>query len=77
MSSDDIFPDVSELDRAAGRVRLRKVPFPEAPTNVGMPSVLDRVPLGWVWLGAAAAGGWAVVGVAVWGVVALAGWLRG
>lgn len=76
MSSNDIFPDVSELDRAAGRVSLRKLPFPEAPTNVGMPSVLDRMPLGWVWLGAAAAG-WGVVGLVVWGVVALAGWLRG
>lgn len=76
MSGNDIFPDVSELDRAAGRVSLRKLPFPEAPTNKGTPSALDRVPLGWVWLGLAA-GGWAVVGVVVWGVVALAGWLRG
>ena len=76
MNSDDIYPDVSELDRAAGRVSLRKLPFPEAPTHVGTPSVLDRVPLGWVWLGLAGAG-WAVVGVVVWGVVALAGWLRG
>ena len=67
MSSDDIFPDVSELDRAAGRVSLRK---PEPPSG------LDRVPLGWLWLGAAAAG-WGVVGLVVWGVVALAGWLRG
>ena len=67
MSSDDIFPDVSELDRAAGRVSLRKV----QPA-----STLDRVPLGWVWLALAGAG-WAAVGVVVWGVVALAGWLRG
>lgn len=55
---------------------MSKLPFPEAPTHVGTPSVLDRVPLGWVWLGLAGAG-WAVVGVVVWGVVALAGWLRG
>ncbi len=41
-----------------------------------MPSGLDRVPLGWLWLGAAAAG-WGVVGLVVWGVVALSGWLRG
>lgn len=69
MKSDDIFPDVSELDRAAGRVSLRKVLPPEPP------SVLDRVcPRGWLWLGAAAAG-WGVVGLAVWGVAALAGWL--
>lgn len=67
MKHDDIFPDVSEGAR---------VPFPEAATNKGTPSALDRVPLGWVWLGLAA-GGWAVVGVVVWGVVALAGWLRG
>lgn len=72
MKHDDIFPDVSELDRAAGR----EVPFPEAATHVGTPSPLDRVPLGWLWLGAAAAG-WGVVGLVVWGVVALAGWLRG
>lgn len=70
MSSNDIFPDVSELDRAAGRVSLRKV-LPPTP-----PSALDRVPLGWVWLGLAA-GGWAVVGVVVWGVVTLAGCVRG
>ena len=70
MKSDDIFPDVSELDRAAGRVSLRKVLPPEPP------SVLDRVPKGWLLIGAVAAS-WGVVGLVVWGVVALAGWLRG
>lgn len=54
---------------------MSKLPFPEAPTHVGTPSTLDRVPLGWVWLALAGAG-WAAVGVVVWGVVALAGWLR-
>lgn len=78
MKSDDIFPDISELDRAAGRVSLRKVVHQEGDVSFSLetPSFLDRTPLWVVWLVLLLVG-WSAAALAVWGVVWAAGCLRG
>lgn len=44
--------------------------------SLEQPGLLDKVPLGWVWLGLAA-GGWGLVGLIGWAVVSVVGCIRG